>query len=97
MREVNHANLFTIEVDRQRLIERDHRKSLFGRSGSRCLKEFRSLFSRKAFPNVVMRNDWSVASERGIASRVISMPMSIKDKLQFTVAKILKCSFDFVG
>src|SRR6478736_3320284 len=39
MREVNHPNLFAVEMDGERLIERDHRQSFFRRSGSGCLEE----------------------------------------------------------
>src|SRR6185503_1817138 len=98
MWEVNRANLFAVEMDREVLIESDYRQRFFGRRWSSVLEEFGLLFGCHSLANVIVSDDRSFRSKHDIAARVISVPVSVENKPQLLVGgKTLQGCFDLVG
>src|SRR5215203_5108746 len=93
---MNRANLFTIEVNGQRLIESNDRQRFFWSRRSSVIEYRRFLFSREPLAHVVVRDHRRFWSKNSIAARMISVPVSVKNEAQLLVGKSFECSLDLV-
>ena len=97
MREVNRANVFTIEMHRQRLIERDHWQRFFRRRRRGGVEDCRFLLGSKSLAHVIMRDDRRFRSKSNVAAGVISVPVSVQNEVQFLIGNTFERGPDLVG
>ena len=79
MWKVDDLNLFTIEMDRKRLIKRNHRPGFFWFRRKRSSHDF--LFGDETVAYVGMRNNRRFRSKHFVATDVIEMPVRVQDEL----------------
>jgi len=97
MWEVNRANLFAVEMDREVLIESDYRQRFFGRRWSSVLEEFGLLFGCHSLANVIVSDDRRFGSKCDVAARVISVPVRVENEAQFLVGYAFEGGPDLVS
>jgi hypothetical protein len=85
-RKMNHANLFTVEMDRHALIEGDDWQRFFWSriDFPRALTTF-----LQAFSHIRLRDYRGLSTKCGISARVIAVPVGIENEFELSLAQSL--------
>jgi hypothetical protein len=95
VREVDHVDFFTVEMNRKRLVEGDHRQGVFGERFLGVPKQF--LRGRKAFAYVGVGDDRGLVAELCVAADVIPVPMGVQQEGDLALTDFANRGSDFVG